>query len=249
MIILNRNLKSGKRKFSVYTEDEAKAEGIAFKPWKDCRAGDFGISDDGYVGECINRQEYKISTLITMCYGKNWVNSRSKIDFMKNHSMGIYCMTNPRHWLDTEIKLRRFKDTLNAYVIQLMSDKDIDWNLLGNIYRPDQKLPAITVRRLFKEERVQKMVKDELEKVLIDKGITSSFVFDTILEAIDIAKEKQDAGNMLKASSELSDYLQIKPEKKTITDRLEIDVSKQISDTVEQENQRMIAEREVAIDP
>jgi len=249
MITIERNLMSGKRDFNIYNEDEAKKEGISYLHWSKCSAGDYGISDDGYIGECVYRQKYKTNTLVTMCYGKNWLTKNAKIIFMKNHAMGVYSMVNPRHWLDAEIKSRRFRDTIDAYVMQIMSDKQVDWDLLGNIYRPDQKSPAITARRLFKEERVKKMVKDELKKILTDKGITSSFVLDTILEAIEVAKMKQDAGNMLKASSELSDYLQMKPEKKTVTDRLEIDVSKQINDTIEKESKKMIAEREVEIDP
>ena len=132
---------------------------------------------------------------------------------------------------------------MSAYVAQLMSDKQVDWKILGNIYRPDQQEPAITVRRLFKEEKVKTMVKEELKKVLTEKGISASYVLDTILEAIDIAKLKQDPSNMLKGSSELSEYLQMKPEKNIQTDRLEIDVSKQIADTVQKEDRKLIIER------
>jgi len=249
LIKIHRKLKSGARDFNIYTEKEARFRNISYKPWKECNAGEYGISNDGHIGECLSRNKYRSSTLVTMCYGKGWVNNASKINFMKNYSMGIYSLINPRHWLDVEVKNRRFKETLDAYVMQVMSDKPVDWNILGNIYRPDQKEPALTVRRLFKEERVKKMVKDELEKVLTDKGITSSYVLDTILQAIEIARTKQDAGNMLKASSELSEYLQMKPEKRTVTDRLEIDVTKQINNTIEEESKRLTAEREVEIEP
>lgn len=91
------------------------------------------------------------------------------------------------------------------------------------------------------------MVKDELKKVLTDKGINEDFVLDTILDAIEIAKVKQDPSNMLKASSELSDYLQMKPEKRVQTEKLQIDVSKQISNTIEEESKRLVAEKEVEI--
>lgn len=243
MIVIKRKLKTGTQHFSIYTQKEADKRDVKYKYWSECYAGDFGISDDGYVGECLSRSKYRSGTFIKMSYGANWMNKSAKIDFEKNHFLNTYSMTNPAHWLDKEVKTRRFNNTMDAYIAQLMSDKQVDWNILGNIYRPDQQEPAITVRRLFKEEKVQTMVKEELKKVLIDKGISESFVLDTILEAIDIAKLKQDPSNLLKASSELSEYLQMKPNKSIQTDRIEIDVSKQIEDTILKEDKKLVMER------
>jgi len=245
MFIISRKFRSGEKNFNIYTKKESKDRKITYKPWQECKKGDYGISDDGYVGECLNRNNYKKSILVTMCYGVNWANKSAKINFMKNYAMGIYCMTNPKHWIDAEIRNKRVKNTISAYVTQLMSANQVDWNVLGNIYRPDQKIPAVTVRKLFKEEKIQKMVKEELKEVLVEKGISEAFVLDTILNAIEIAKIKQDPSNMLKGSSELSDYLQMKPEKKVQTEKLQIDVSKQINDTIEEETKRITAEREI----
>tara|TARA_R100001082_G_C4363356_1_gene160513 strand:+ start:2358 stop:3107 length:750 start_codon:yes stop_codon:yes gene_type:complete len=247
MYVISRNLKKGRKDFNIYDKSESKDNRIDYKYWKDCDADDYGISDDGYIGKCLSRKDYKSSTLVTMCYGVNWVNKSSKIFFLKNYGMGIYCMTNPKHWVEAELNKKRFKDTISAYVAQLTSSGKVDWNVLGNIYRPDQEIPAMTVKKLFKEEKVKSMVKDELKKVLTDKGINEDFVLDTILDAIEIAKVKQDPSNMLKASSELSDYLQMKPEKRVQTEKLQIDVSKQISNTIEEESKRLVAEKEVEI--
>ena len=243
MIVIKRKLRGGDKNFSIYTKEEADKKAVKYKYWSECNAGDFGISDDGYVGECLSRSKYRTGTFIKMSYGANWKNKSAKIDFEKNHFLNTYSMSNPAHWLDKEVKTRRFNNTMSAYVAQLMSDKQVDWKILGNIYRPDQQEPAITVRRLFKEEKVKTMVKEELKKVLTEKGISASYVLDTILEAIDIAKLKQDPSNMLKGSSELSEYLQMKPEKNIQTDRLEIDVSKQIEDTILKEDKKLVMER------
>ena len=214
MIVIKRKLRGGDKNFSIYTKEEADKKAVKYKYWSECNAGDFGISDDGYVGECLSRSKYRTGTFIKMSYGANWKNKSAKIDFEKNHFLNTYSMSNPAHWLDKEVKTRRFNNTMSAYVAQL-----------------------------FKEEKVKTMVKEELKKVLTEKGISASYVLDTILEAIDIAKLKQDPSNMLKGSSELSEYLQMKPEKNIQTDRLEIDVSKQIADTVQKEDRKLIIER------
>tara|TARA_R100001082_G_scaffold85361_1_gene51932 strand:+ start:410 stop:1159 length:750 start_codon:yes stop_codon:yes gene_type:complete len=248
MYKITRKFRTGIKDYNVYSIDECKSKGLEYKYWKECSEGDYGESDDGYIGECIKVSDYDKARFITMSYGVGFVTDRSKIKFLKNHSMGIYTMINPKHWIETEIRAKRFDRVLTAYMAQLMSPNPIDWNVLGNIYRPDQEKPAVTVKKLFKQEKVQTMVKDELKKILSDKGISESFVLDTILDAIEVAKTKQDAGNMLKASSELSDYLQMKPDKKIQTERLEVDVTKQISDTINKESKRLVAQREVEID-
>ena len=39
--------------FTIYKRSEAEQEGIAFKEdWRDCKAGDWGVTDDGYVMQC-----------------------------------------------------------------------------------------------------------------------------------------------------------------------------------------------------
>ena len=39
--------------YPVYSEEEATNREIQYKSWRKCQVGDFGISDDGYVSECI----------------------------------------------------------------------------------------------------------------------------------------------------------------------------------------------------
>ena len=48
--------------YPIYTESEAIDRDIGYKPWKDCSVGDYGISDDGYIAECVKRTKYKKQT-------------------------------------------------------------------------------------------------------------------------------------------------------------------------------------------
>jgi hypothetical protein len=41
------------KEYLIYTEKEAKGRRILVKPWKDCVPGDWGLSDDGYVSQCL----------------------------------------------------------------------------------------------------------------------------------------------------------------------------------------------------
>jgi hypothetical protein len=87
------------------------------------------------------------------------------------------------------------------------------------------------------------MVSEKLKEIMSQKGIDKGFVLDTILKAIDIAEEKQDVSNMLRAAENFVEMLEMKPNKKVTTDTLQIDMTNQIMDQIETEEKKMIASR------
>ena len=223
---------------------------IAFSHWKEVEVGDYGVSDDGFIGECIGRKTYtdkhkRTKTFVKMCYGANWISKSSKIIYIENKEHNSYAAIKPRNWAEKELGKTRTKNVITAYVEQLISNKPIDWDILGNIYRPDQDIPGATVRRLLKQEVVKDMVDKKLKEVLVSKGITEDFVLETMLEAIDIAKNKLDAGNLLKAADSLQDLLEMKPGKKVITDTLEIGSSTKLLNEIEENENKLKLQRKV----
>ena len=87
------------------------------------------------------------------------------------------------------------------------------------------------------------MVDKKLKEVLVNKGITEDFVLDTMLEAIEIAKTKLDAGNLLKAADSLQDLLEMKPGKKVVTDTLEIGTSQSLLNEIEENETQLKIQR------
>ena len=117
--------------------------------------------------------------------------------------------------------------------------------MIGKIYRPDQKIPAATARRLFKKQRIVEMVEKKLKEILIDKGITQEQVVDLQLEALDIARSKGDISNFLKVTDSFMDLLQMKPGKVVTTDTVELDFSSKITEQIEAEDKKLKLERKV----
>ena len=117
--------------------------------------------------------------------------------------------------------------------------------MIGKIYRPDQKCPEATVRRLFKKQRIVDMVEKKLKEILIDKGITQEQVLDLQLEAIDLARAKGDVSNMLRVADNFMDLLSMKPGKVVTTDTMELDMSNKIIDAIESEDKKLKLERKV----
>jgi hypothetical protein len=250
MIVLTKRCSNVKRKFNIYTRSEADKKNIKYIYWKDCKIDKWAISDDDFVFKLIYRKTYtdknsRTKTFYRFPFGDKWGSGKAILKY-KPYATGEI----DNHWLIKEARKTRTKNAVNTYVAMMMSKKSIDYTLLGNIYRPDQKIPEATVRRLFKQEKIKSMVEEKTKEVLAGKGITKDWVLQTIVDAVEIARNKSDAGNMLKAADNLADYLEMKPSRRIITDTLEIDVSKQIEDQIAMEEKRLLMTRkEVSIEP
>ena len=92
------------------------------------------------------------------------------------------------------------------------------------------------------------MVEKKLREVLSEKGINNSTVLDTMLEGLDIARNKQDVTNMIKISDVFMDLLEMKPNKKIITDMLQLDVSNSIGDIIAKEEKSFKVSRKLEED-
>jgi len=252
---LKRKLKKKTRVYNIYTQNEADEAGLDYSHWKQTQTGDYALSDDGFVGKCIGRKDYtdkkgRVKTFVRLAYGANWAGNTNKIQYLKNKEYGVYTQANPEanNWAVREANTTRAKNLVNAYVGQLTSTKKVDYNQLGMIYRPDQKEPAATVRRVLKQEIIKKMVEKKLREVLSEKGINNSSVLDTMLEGLDIARAKQDVTNMIKISDAFMELLEMKPSKKITTDMLQLDVSNSIGDIIEKEEKSFKVSRKVEED-
>ena len=252
---LKRKLKKKTKVYNIYTQNEADEAGLDYSHWKQTQTGDYALSDDGFVGKCIGRKDYtdkkgRVKTFVRLAYGANWAGNTNKIQYLKNKEYGVYTQANPEanNWAVREANTTRAKNLVNAYVGQLTSTKKVDYNQLGMIYRPDQKEPAATVRRVLKQEVIKKMVEKKLREVLSEKGINNSSVLDTMLEGLDIARAKQDVTNMIKISDAFMELLEMKPNKKITTDMLQLDVSNSIGDIIAKEEKTLKVSRKIEED-
>jgi len=241
MITIPRKLKINNYQevdYEVFPKKEFK---LKYKHWKDCKEGEWGISDDGYIAQCLAVKTYASGIEMTYPYGKQWVTKTSKLEFEPHWESKNFNSVSTKSNMELELQKRRSKDVLDAYMTYIMAGKTPDFDLLGQMYRPDQEKPAWTVKRLLKTKGMKQMIKDKMKEVLTERGIDEGYVLDTIKDAIDVAKVNEDPGNMIKAAKELSDYLDMKPKIKTQTDTLELDLSHQIEANFEKQTKKLTA--------
>lgn len=246
---IKRKIKGKTNHYPVYSKEEASAKKIQYVPWKQAEVGEWALTDDGYVSECFDRKSYTdkaghVKTFIKLTCGVGWDSSFSKINFLVNHEYGVYSKTNPkRTWDEEENGKTRSKNTVNAYANMLLGSNAVDFNVLGQIYRPDQQTPAATVRRFLKQKVTKRMVEKKIKELLHDKSINKEFALDNIVRALAMAEDKGDVNNFLKANDYLMDLLEMKPNKQMITDTVQVDVTKQIADTIAKEEKKVTLQR------
>jgi len=219
METLTRNLKTGERTFYIYTKEEADAKGIKYVYWKDAEDGGWALSDDGYVAECYGVKEYTSKRLrsgdvrkkyIKLAFGVYWTNKYSKCLWLERKTIGDYSNVNPEGWQDKEARKERTRRLVKLYAHMFMMGK-MDWDLLGQVYRKDQKNAAATARRLLKQERIQQMVSEEIQQLLTDHGITRAFIVDEMKASLQGAKQKGDYTNVNRVIEKFIAMLEMEP--------------------------------------
>lgn len=201
-------------KHPVYTEAEAKELGLEYLYWREAQEGQWCIGDDGYVA--------KVLSISSAGKGQLWVKTpyvrilkggKNKMIFEGRIETKDFSSVDPLKWTEKEARKTRTKQTVAAYVTMRLNGT-MDWQTLGNIYRPDQQIPEATVRRLFRIKEVKQMVEKRLEEALSKHGVDNDFVVGIYKEAIELARKGNQVGNMIKAASELAELLGMGKEKK-----------------------------------
>jgi len=105
--------------------------------------------------------------------------------------------TNRKRWLKYELGKFKTKLVIKTYVKMLMSGK-VEWERLANMYRPDQKQPVWTLKRLLKQEETKNMITDELIKVMAKHDIGEDTVIEGEKWVYNKSKEKEDLASAIK---------------------------------------------------
>jgi len=244
MIKIKKKLKKNNFKpeeFPVYTSVEADEKGIIYKYWQECNAGEWGLSDDEYVSECISRNMYKTNTEMVFPFGRQWLGNHRKLQFEPHYESGNFCTVSTKSYDELEAQTGRAEFAVDAFLAYKMAGLSPDMHKIGSLYRPDQKNPVIAAKKLLKLKEVKKMIEEKLKEILTDKEIDEGFVLDVIKDAIEVAKVKESSADMIRAAKELSIFLDMAPKTKQLTESLEVDMTHQIEDNYEKQRKKLKA--------
>jgi len=247
MEVIERKLKKfgfKLRPFKVYTVEEAEQSNLKYVYWKEAKIGNWALTDDGWVVECLDEYKSNGNTQLMFSCGRAWVNERSVLEFTPRLETRNFYGTSADSWQIQEGKKGRTQRVITMYAHMLIDGKPIKWDLLGRIYRPDQLRPDVTVKRLFKEKEITGLIDKKIRELAEERGITEDTAFSWIEKAAAMAEKKGDASNLMRAAENLVKIFGMEPKKQIQTDTVQVDLSRQIEGQIEKEEARLTAKKE-----
>jgi hypothetical protein len=219
----------GAKVYKVYSKAEADELLLPYVHWREAVAGGWALTDDDWVCECLGQDVFNKRVIKHFSISSRWIGKSTQFRYLDHKAAGVFGGTSPRNWVEREIGTKRCKDMIRNYAIMILN-RAVDFDRLGALYRKDQKIPAATVKVLLRQEKVKTMVNKEVEQLLIAKGLSKDFIFQGYVEALEMAKTKQDITNLRGLLGDLVDLWDMKPKSVKMLDSATIDMSRQISE-------------------
>ena len=225
-------------RYHVYKKSEAQELKIQYKYWRDANEGEYGVSDDGYVAKVITRSVYKpISVYVRYPYGYTFFNPNYASTKLKaSGRMANNTISGKTHW-EVLCGQQKLSNLAMAYAQTMDYGKAIGI-VLDNPSRNQERM----WKRRMKTENFKDMVRDELQKLLQEHGMTESFTLELLEETIKKAKDKGDITNLMRAVDNLQDMHGMKDKNliKT-TESIEATSNVKLIDELREEEEKLIA--------
>ena len=236
----------GVTEYPIYLQEEAEKEGIPFKGWQKCDAGDWAVPDDGWVAKVIKKKEYldtsgRPSYYYRMPFGYIMWDARYP---NKKFCAGGRVANNTfsgKKWLDVRCNSKDYKDL--ALWAAISDDRDIAIDkVFGSVSAGKRR----KLRRHMRTENFRSMKRDEAQKLLDDNMLDVDYFINLMKDGVDMAKEKKDV-NAIRGFVNDGFEIHGMKDKETVTttDRIEAVQTKKLIDNINEEENKLIATRSV----
>lgn len=101
-----------------------------------------------------------------------------------------------RVWWMRELLTTRWIDVRDAMAIEIIRFERLDVDQFGEMYRSDQKKPGATLTVMLKNPIFALDLKQQIEKVLEEQGLTNEYLIGKLKQVIEISELKGDLTNM-----------------------------------------------------
>lgn len=204
---------------AVYAPDEPLPAGITPVPWREAeQPGQWVRLDDGYVCETFRvngpypNRGARCREVVTVA-GVGWTDSRQVLLWERERAWATatLSLTQRRPWSTLEARKTRTKRAVVSAAEMVVSGAGIDYERIGQIYRPTEARPAASARRLLKQREVKAMLTEKIAEHFRTEGFSAASVPEVLKKAIAAAEEKNDARTLLEIARELEEYFPSKP--------------------------------------
>ena len=224
--------------YKILKKEEADSENIQYRYWREAREGEYGISDDNYVAKVISKSVYNpTSVYIRYPYGYTFFNP--KYDSVSLKASGRKSNTTISGKTQWEVLSngQKMKNLAMVYAQTMDYDKAIE-HVLDN---PTDNQKVMWKRRM-KKEKFSDMVRDELQKLLQEHGLTEAYTLELLEETIKKAKDKGDVTNLMRAVDNLQDMHGMKEKHQVkVTEQIEATSNTKLIDELRETEDKLIA--------
>ena len=224
--------------YMVLKKKEADKKNLAYKYWREANEGEYGISDDNYVAKVISKSIYKPTSIyVRFPYGYTFFNpSYTSVLLNAAGRKSNTTISGKTNW-EVLSNGKKMKNLAMVYAQTMDYNKAIE-HVLDN---PTNNQKVMWKRRMKKEKFID-MVRDELQKLLQEHGMTEAYTLDLLEETIKTAKAKGDITNLMRAIDNLQDMHGMK-EKHQIktTEQIEATSNTKLIDELQETEEKLIA--------
>ncbi len=224
--------------YIIYNKKEADEKELQYKHWKEANEGEYGLSDDNYVAKVISKSIYSpSSTYIRFPYGYTFFNPKYNTTKLKaSGRKSNQTISGKTHW-EVLSNGERMKNLAMVYAQTMDYNKTIEL-VLG---KPSNSQKT-TWKRRMKKEKFKDMVRDELQALLKEHGMTEEYTLQLLSDTIDTAKAKGDVTNLMRAVDNLQDMHGMKDKNQVKTvEQLEATSNTKLIDELTETEDKLIA--------
>jgi hypothetical protein len=224
--------------YKVYRQEEADKDNLPYKYWRKANEGEYGVSDDNYVAKVISKSIYKsTSVYVRFPYGYTFFNPKyDSVRLIAASRKSNTTISGKTNW-EVLSNGQTMKNLAMVYAQTMNFNKAID-HVIDN---PSDNQKIMWKRRM-KKEKFKDMVRDELQKLLNEHGLTEDYTLDLFERTIETAKNKGDVTNLMRAIENLQDMHGMKDKYlvKT-TEQLEATSNTKLIDELRETEDKLIA--------
>ena len=224
--------------YRILKKEEADNEKLEYKHWRQAEEGEYGISDDNYVAKVISKSVYNpTSVYIRYPYGYTFFNPKYESVSLKASGRKSNTTISGKTQWEVLSNGQKMKNLAMVYAQTMDYNKAIE-HVLDN---PTNNQKVMWKRRM-KKEKFKDMVRDELQKLLKEHGLTEDYTLQLLEETIRKAKDKGDVTNLMRAVDNLQDMhgMKDKHQVKTV-EQIEATSNTKLIDELREEEEKLIA--------
>ena len=235
----------GPTDYIIYTKDEALKAKIPFRHWQKSEQGDYALTDDDYVARIIKKKEYaasedgRVSLYYRFPFG--YIMWDSKYPNKKLNCGGRVTNTtmSGKNWLEVRCNSNDYQDL--AFWAAVTENRDV---AIDKVYGSVSVSKRRKLKRHMRTEAFKTMKRDEAQKLLSDNMMDAEYFIELMKTGVEMAKEKKDV-NAIRGF--VNDGMEIHgmkdKETVTVTDKLEAVQTRSLIDSINQEENKLIATR------